>query len=162
MLKRWNRRQLTPLGKITVVKTLAVSKIILLFTNLPDPPAVFLQERTKICFQFLWNGKQNKIKKSVVCKPYEDGGLRMIDVYSFLCSMKLTWLRRITAESHCREFVLNMYPELGLLYKKGGEYANVIMQRINNPFWRDVLKHFKKFCSKCLPDTDSDNFSFGA
>ena len=57
IMKRWNKRQLTPLGKITVVKTLAVSKIIHLFTNLPDPPAVFLRELKKICFQFLWDGK---------------------------------------------------------------------------------------------------------
>ena len=71
ILNAWKRRQLTPLGKITVIKTLAMSKITHLFINLPDPPDIFLRDLETALFQFLWDGKQSKISKRVVCKPYE-------------------------------------------------------------------------------------------
>ena len=76
----------------------------------------------------------------------------MFDVYSFLYSMKISWLRRISVDSYIRDFVLNLYPELDMLNKLGGDYANVLMQRIHNPFWRDVLKHYKKLNFKCMPE----------
>ena len=37
-LKRWSHRKLTLLGKITVVKTFVLPKLIYPFTVLPDPP----------------------------------------------------------------------------------------------------------------------------
>ena len=48
----WMKRKLTPLGKITVIKTLVVSKITHLFITLPDPPATFLHELENVLFQF--------------------------------------------------------------------------------------------------------------
>ena len=36
-IKHWNKRYLTPLGKITVIKTFIFSKFIHLFTTLPSP-----------------------------------------------------------------------------------------------------------------------------
>ena len=46
-----------------------------------------------------------------------------------------------------------------MLNKGGGEHAHVEMQRINNHFWRDVLTHFKKLCSKYVPDNIHDFIS---
>ena len=38
LLNQWRRRHLKPLGRITVVKSLAISKIVHLFISLPTPP----------------------------------------------------------------------------------------------------------------------------
>ena len=38
----------------------------------------------------------------------------------------------------------------------GGEFANVLMQQICNPFWKDVFKHYKKKYTKCLPESMHD------
>ena len=88
----------------------------------------------------------------------------MFDVYSFVSSMKISWLRGISVNSFIGDFMLNLYPELDMWNKLGGEFANVLMQRIRNlfwrdvlmqrirnPFWRDVLKHDKKLNLKCIP-----------
>jgi hypothetical protein len=69
-----------------VLKTLILSKFTYLFLNLPDPPLEVLDELQKVMFKFLWNDKRAKIKKSVVCKPYVDGGLLMVDVYTYVAS----------------------------------------------------------------------------
>lgn len=107
-------------------------------------------------FDFPWDGKQSRIEKSVVCKPYEGGGLKIFDVSSFMAAVKIGWLRRINCpDSNLSNFVMTMYPEFVSLRKFGGEYANVSMQRIHNPFFRNVLKHFKTFLANyCSTDVD--------
>ena len=50
ILNTGSKRQITPLGKITVNKTLALSRLIYLFGNLPDPPDDFLHELSTLLF----------------------------------------------------------------------------------------------------------------
>ena len=64
VLNAWSRRNLTPFfGKITVIKSLVLSKITYLLPNLPDPDDKFLKELNTLLFNFLWGGKTDKIKK---------------------------------------------------------------------------------------------------
>jgi hypothetical protein len=44
--------------------------------------------------------------------------------------------------------MVNMYPELDNIQLFGSEYINVVKQNIHNPFWRDVVQHFKLLFSK--------------
>ena len=75
-----------------------------------------------------------EFSKSVVCKHYEDGGLNMRDAFTFLVSVKITWLQRIAEEFSYSELVMDIYPDLSTLRNYGGEYANIQMLRIENPF----------------------------
>ena len=103
-------------------------------------------------FQFLWDSKRSKVSKSVVCKPCEDGGMNMLDVFKFLSAMKILWLRKISSEEFSRKtFLLSIYPDLGNLRIYGSEYANILMVKIKNPFWKDVVKHYKKLYHRCCP-----------
>lgn len=157
LLMMWSRRHLTPFGKITVIKTLALSKLVYLFSNIPDPPAQFFQDLDKMFFDFLWDKKRSKIKRSVVCAAYEKGGLRMIDVVSFAASMKISWLRRIfSGHSLLYRMLCAMCPDAATLPTTGGEFANIIIRRCKNTFWHDVMKHYKKFCVKCSPEDDTE------
>ena len=58
IMNYWKKRQLTPFGKITVMKTLVFSKIVYLLINLPDPPENFLTSLEKELYKFLWNEKK--------------------------------------------------------------------------------------------------------
>ncbi len=51
--------------------------------SLPDPTEKFVQELEKTIHKYVWDGKRNKIKKTVMCQSYEKGGLKMLDVRSF-------------------------------------------------------------------------------
>ena len=44
LLNTWSRRNITHFGKITVIKTVVISKTTHLFTNLPDPDGKFLHD----------------------------------------------------------------------------------------------------------------------
>ena len=58
----WNKRSLSPVGKITVIKTLLVPVFNLLFMSLPNPDQVVINTINEILYDFLWN-KKAKIKK---------------------------------------------------------------------------------------------------
>ena len=60
ILKSWQHRKLTLLGKVTVIKTLALPKLIHLFTSLPNLKQSMLNELNKLFINFIWDGKTEK------------------------------------------------------------------------------------------------------
>ena len=85
-----------------------------------------------------------KLKKTTVCKSYEEGGLNMVDIHSFLTSLKVSWLRRLMDSNSANLVWSNLYPSLHNLQKFGSDYIQHCSSKIKNPFWVDVLKHYKK------------------
>ena len=79
ILDNWSARRLTLLGKITVTKTLAVSQIIYILSSLPTPPDI-LKTINSILYDFLWDGKGDKIKRTTMINNYAKGGLKMLDI----------------------------------------------------------------------------------
>lgn len=157
LLNCWSRRNLTPYGKITVIKTLALSKITHLFLNLPDPDEAFMKDLEKLLYSFLWDDKNDKIKRSSMCQSYEDGGLKMVNIKTYLSALKITWIKRILLnKGKLTNILLAMCPLIQNIKQHGCEFVNVIMQRIENPFWVDVLKHFMNLYRKCVPESVED------
>ena len=157
LLIMWSRRKLTPFGKITIIKSLAVSKITHLLLTLPDPKEEFLNELSTMFFKFLWSDKNDKIKREVIIQSYELGGLKMLDVKCFLSSLKISCLQRIlTNEGKLTQLLLSECLSFSGIKKKGSEFLNILMTEIKNPFWVDVLKHLKKLWYHCKPETFND------
>lgn len=48
MFKQWARRKLTLLGRITIIKSLALAKFIYLFLALPNPPGELIKRLEKL------------------------------------------------------------------------------------------------------------------
>ena len=65
-LKSWMHRKLTLLGKITVLKSFALPKLVYPLTVLPNPSKEIIQDIINTMFRFIWNGKPNKIKKETL------------------------------------------------------------------------------------------------
>ena len=53
MLGSWKKRKLTLLGKITVLKSLAIPKFVHLFMSLPNPPSEMIKKLNTLMFKFL-------------------------------------------------------------------------------------------------------------
>ena len=99
-LKSWMHRKLTLLGKITVLKSFALPKLVYPLTVLHNPPEGILQDIINTMFRFIWNGKPNKIKKDTLIKNIESGGLKMIDLQKFIYSLKASWIKRILDDNN--------------------------------------------------------------
>ena len=85
VLKLWRMRNLTLEGKITIFKTLAISKIIQL-SLVTNVPTQFIKKLNNIQKEFIWNGSNPKIKHATLCNKYENGGLKNVDILSKVIS----------------------------------------------------------------------------
>ena len=94
-LKQWQHRKLTLLGKVTVIKTFALPKLIYPLTVLKTPPPATIKYINDIMYNFLWENKPGKIKRDTLTKDYEEGGIKMIDIQKFINSIKCSWVKRI-------------------------------------------------------------------
>jgi hypothetical protein len=54
-----------------------------------------LNDIEKIFYKFLWNGKKDKIKRSIIINEYEEGGLKMTNIQSFYKALKMSWLHKL-------------------------------------------------------------------
>ena len=103
-IKYWKRRNLTPLGKITIIKSLLLPSFNHLFLSLPNPEDKILKERNEIFYNFIWEGT-NRIKKTVICQDYSDGGLKMISIEDFITALKTTWVRKLIINNSLRSTI---------------------------------------------------------
>ena len=63
IIKQWSNQYLTLLGKITLIKTLMISKLNHLFLSIPNPNENMLNQFISNIYNFLWDGKPNKVKR---------------------------------------------------------------------------------------------------
>ena len=86
---------MTPIGKIAVIKTFALPKLIFPLTLLKQPNEQTIKEINHHMFKFIWDGKPDKINRNLIIQDYAKGGLKMVDIYSYINSLKTTWIKRI-------------------------------------------------------------------
>ena len=86
-------RDLSPIGKITIVTSLGISQLVFLLSVLPKPPDKFLKDLNSIIFNFIWSGKPDKISRNTIIGDYEKGGLKMIHIPSVITGLKVAWIK---------------------------------------------------------------------
>ena len=98
ILDNWKRRNLTIFGKVTVLKSLALSQIIHLII-VDSIPNIFLNKLNRLIYQFIWGSKIEKVKRCTLTKDYVDGGIKMIDIKKQMFSFRLKWLGQLLNEN---------------------------------------------------------------
>ena len=93
----WEKRNLSILGKILIVKTLIIPKFTFL-ASATVVPISYIKEIESCCFNYIWKGKRDKVKRSTLIAQYEEGGLNMIDVECYFKSLKASWVPRLIKE----------------------------------------------------------------
>ena len=93
ILNMWSQRDLSLIGKITILKSLAFSTVIYQ-CGMITTPTKFIELITDIAYKFIWQNKPEKIKRQTLIAEYEKGGLKMIDICSFLKAQKAMWVKR--------------------------------------------------------------------
>ena len=75
VIKLWRTRHSSQGGKITIFKSLALSKIVYL-ALLTIGPRSIIEELNEIQKTFLWSNKKCRIKHGTLCNDYKNGGLK--------------------------------------------------------------------------------------
>ena len=105
LLMAWSTRRLTLIGRILIIKTFAISKLIYLMQTLT------LSEKSykafiKPVFKFLWNRNYNaarapeRLKRSIMYTPLHLGGFGMVDIAALGDSLDLRSYGRLQVSKH--------------------------------------------------------------
>ena len=147
MIKTWSRRKLILIGRVTIIKSLTLSKFAYLFLALPNPPGSLVKSLEKMLFEFLWNKGPDRISRMQIVKNIEAGGLRMTNVKACITSLKVTWLRRIITNSNNNNWSTLSNINFNSLCSLGDTYFRFLSKDLDNPFWKDVLESLYKYYS---------------
>ena len=164
MLSNWSYRYMTPFGKITVIKSLGLSKLSHIALVLPDLNKDMIKKIEKIFFKFLWGtGKSEKVKREDTKIPVKFGGLGMPDVAIFWKAFKFSWIRRlISTRSFWPKILLRDVSEItrvgvsvSQLLQMGASKFLEISKLLRNPFWKQVFQtipHLTEGAAFCYPE----------
>ena len=141
LIQIWKRRYLTPLGKITVIKSILISLLTHLFISLPNPTSSIIKQLKTMLLDFLWEGPP-KIKQNVLVKDYSEGGLKMITIDAFIKGLKATWIRRLIISNSKWQYIIKSNLNIKDLINFGKSYSESLIKQINNLFWSDVVKSY--------------------
>ena len=142
-IKNWRKRKLTPIGKITLIKSLFLSKANHLFSILPNPPTTFVKKLEQSFFQFIWDNKPDKIKRTTLMTSYQLGGLNMPNLTDFITSMKASWMRKlIKASATWIPLFEDTVCEIKYLFIYGNLWYDKMSMKTTNQFWKDVLNSY--------------------
>ena len=144
ILNCWQVRRLTLLGKITVIKSLAASQLVYIMSPLPSSQS-YLKEIHQILYNFLWDGRGDKIKRSVILNEYKDGGLKMLDIQSFNDALKAKWVQKYLDDNNQAKwkFFFDYFTEKhgGKLILTGNlNQADVAALNIQDNFTKEVIE----------------------
>ena len=147
-LNNWKQRKLTLMGKINIVKTLGLSKLIYSASLLSIPKGL-IEKINKIIFNFIWDNKPAKIKRKTIIAEKKCGGLRMVDFEMMERSLKIAWVKRIIENCDASwkivpEYALNQYGGLTFFIKC--QYDIKLFDLQNLPeFYRTILSYWQSF-----------------
>ena len=154
---------MTVYGKITIIKTLALSKLSHLAIVLPNLDLKRVRELETLFFKFIWNGKPDKVARDHMKLCEKAGGLGMVDVKSFWLSLKFSWLRRALnsssfwldiLESEVTE-ILGYKVLISTILQLGPIELGNIGRKLSNYFWNQVFQavnHFMLGALFCYPE----------
>ena len=149
-IRLWSWRGLSLLGKVTIIKSLLLPKVLYVLSILPSP-SEFIKAFQTIIYSFLWKGP-DKISRTAVINDFEFGGLKVTDLTTSIMSLRLSWIGRFLSD--------NSYPWKAylshLLTPFGGEFFLHCDYKINDYnissiFYKEMLHWWSDFRSKFDP-----------
>ena len=149
----WLYRNITPIGRVCISKSLILSQIIHILQTLPTPEKTFFKQIENLCVDFIWKNKRHEINKTLLCKSIKKGGMAMIDLYEFDMSLKITWVRKIEQGNpdwidFAKKFKIDRLTLTDEIYHKK------LASLTSNPFWKSVIIAYSKWYVKFNKNAD--------
>lgn len=76
-LERWMSLPISIIGRINILKSNILSKLLYLFQNIPlSPPSDLFSRIKKLFVKFIWNNRKARLRLSLLYLPFDRGGLK--------------------------------------------------------------------------------------
>jgi hypothetical protein len=95
-----------------------------------------------IAYKFLWSGKKDKIKRLTMIADYSNGGLKMLDLKSFIIAQRIMWIKRLARSTRASwkafpEYIMNALAGLDTFNTQINTKSNV---HNVTPFYWTIIK----------------------
>ncbi len=148
LLDSWRKRDLTLFGKITIIKSLALSSLIY-SSSLLIPQTEFIKKVNKVIYHFLWNAK-DRIKRKCLINDLNNGGLKMLDFESQVKSLQAAWIPRILKQEN------KIWTTLPIQYfNKFGKKQNILNMTFNSIESFPAIKQIPSFYQHVITSFNS-------
>ena len=139
MINIWQKRNLTLIGKIILIKSLFISKFIHILLSLASPNETLFVKIDTLFDKFLWNGKPPKFRKQILEKLVSEGGLNYPNIRHIDATMKISWFNRLYTTCEGWASIPYFY-KIDLIYTYGAVYQENLIQTVENTFWNDTIR----------------------
>ena len=114
-------RRLSLYGKAKLVNTLILTKVWYLATFYP-PSKEILKKLEVLIFNFIWNGKTDKVNRATMYLPVKDGGIGLVNIHYKYLSLFLSQMMKVFL-NHDASWIHFGHMYLGLLLRKYDGYV---------------------------------------
>jgi len=179
IIATWEKRNLSLLGKICVIKTFLLSQLVNVLQSICLPEKI-LKEINTLLYRFLWRKKDcnrrafEKVKRVVVNAEIEKGGIKMIDLVTMQESFMCMWICKLINEENSAKWT--WVPSTYLQYF-GKQYACLSsnigpsrfkgLHHIKSLFWKRVVstwltynKTSQLYSSKAVSIWNNDRITY--
>ncbi len=155
VIRAWSMRNLSLRGKVTVIKSLLISKFQYLIAVLGIPDKKIIVRINKSVYKFLWDGSE-KLKRNVMINAREEGGMEVPDFEATCKSVMIKWIYRYlhAPDSKWKQMVDYTLSPVGgsFVFKCNLSKDEIILKSIQSMLWRDVVTSWcdLKYCKTDL------------
>ena len=144
IIYQWRERDLTLIGRIQIIKTFIISQFQHIISVI-DIPEFYIKQIETIIYNFVWNGKRDKIKRSTLRKRKELGSLKAPDFRCIIQAAKLKWLFMLLNPDGepWKSLCINLFSKMNIDIKvslKCPSCFTIIKNSKIPDFYKDALK----------------------
>ena len=111
LLLKWSNRKLTIFGKVAVINSLVIPKLIYNFSALTTP-LVLIESLDKLIFDYIW-GKSHKVRRATILGELGNGGWKIVDLESKINAIKTRFIPKFFENNSLSQILKQYLAELG-------------------------------------------------
>ena len=145
-------------------------RLVYILSPLPSSHYNLKEIKDVFFFKFLWDGKQDKVKKTEIISDFAEGGLKMLDLPNFNRALKAKWFQRYLDPHNRGKWKLFVESSLtghniNLLLQGNLNSDDIDSLGIEEPFTKELIETwslmiFKKFFFQFRPNTNLVQLSY--
>jgi hypothetical protein len=138
----WRYRGLSLSGKITILKTMVISKLIYAISVLPSPPTKDIEKIQTDMLAFVWDNKPPMVRKDTLIGDYIDGGYRMPNILLQTRALKMSWIIKLSELSgNWADNIISILPleDPEYFMHCNVKFCDIPLELRTNKFWGEIF-----------------------
>ena len=153
LLLAYKRRHLSLFGRVTVIKSMAVSKLINVLSVINTPTRETINKIEKMFQEFVWDGKRLRTQYNFGTKPLSEGGISLPNLKMLNSSLKIAWIKRSFDDTGSwQKLFREIFDEPKLIWNLDPKSIKVLSNFHKNVFWKCVLLEWSNFLQDNAPE----------